>query len=367
MINVLFITNESELTSCALQSLIVLLENLPRTKVRPFVIVPEQCNIEQHLKQLRVKYFIMPFHSHGISNFFANKNDTKKLIDIIDEYNIDIIHSDDINATHIANSAKQKIDVELVWHINSSKSNKHDNKLIDGVDAVITTAKPNRNRFNSSHYHKIHLIYNSINCDFYKPVYDVYALKIEVNLQRDEFIIIFVGFIEEEQGVFDLFDAALNLHKKDKNFSLYFIGQGKEEDISILKNRIKTNKLQNKIKILGKQPDIYKYLQVADLLIVPAHTGTSNMSHVVAEAFACGTSVIGTNIPEINDIISNAGGTIVSEQSPNMIASSIAKFIDNPDLLYKRREKNRKKAVELFDIKSHAKQALDVYYELLRK
>ena len=96
--------------------------------------------------------------------------------------------------------------------------------------------------------------------------------------------------------------------------------------------------LQSNIVFIGqiKNTEIRKYYSAADIFIIPSiivSGHTEGLGVVTIEAMACGTSVIGSDVGGIPDVIQNEyNGFLVSEKSSKELAQKIIKLLSNNDM-----------------------------------
>lgn len=108
--------------------------------------------------------------------------------------------------------------------------------------------------------------------------------------------IIYISTISEEKGIFDLIEAFLDLNKDLDHIKLSIYGHGKKEPLFKLKKIIKNH---NNIKFYG--PLIHNELPAVlnrhKFLVFPSRA--ESLGLIGLEALACGTPVVGSNLPAI--------------------------------------------------------------------
>jgi N-acetylgalactosamine-N,N'-diacetylbacillosaminyl-diphospho-undecaprenol 4-alpha-N-acetylgalactosaminyltransferase len=127
---------------------------------------------------------------------------------------------------------------------------------------------------------------------------------------------------------------------KNPTLRLYIFGVGNMKDE--LELLIKNLKLNEQVKLMGFDPNPYKYLKTADLFIFGSnHEGFPN---VLLEAMSCGLPILTTNCKsgpsEImklkkveNDIMKTEYGILVPIKNTGLIAKGIDYFVSNKDFL----------------------------------
>ena len=126
-------------------------------------------------------------------------------------------------------------------------------------------------------------------------------LRLKYGISQKSFVLLFVGRLKKDKGIFDLIDAYLILKKKKLNIDLIIVGPDEEN----CKNKI-TSKLSfasEKVHFFSfsKQPE--DFMCLSNVFIMPSYRegfGTS-----VIEAAACGLPTIASNIYGLNDAVVN--------------------------------------------------------------
>lgn len=110
------------------------------------------------------------------------------------------------------------------------------------------------------------------------------------------------------------------------DFDLLLVGKGLDKDNQQLLSLIKKNDLQDKVHLLGQRKDIPSIMNALDIHILSSSYG-EGFPNVIAEAMACGTPCIATNIGDSAFIIDNLG-SIVNANDSNELAISIIEKLD---------------------------------------
>lgn len=192
----------------------------------------------------------------------------------------------------------------------------------------------------------------------------VSGLKNKLGINKDSFVIGFMGRLVEEKGILLLTEA---ISKLEGNFCLLLIGDG------CLKEKIlaesKKNNVENKIFIINQIPsmDVPEYLNLFDCLILPSLTRANwkeQFGRVLIEAMSCKVPVIGSSSGEIPNVIGDAG-LIFREGDVDDLVVKIKKIIDEPDLRIKLSKKGRERVLNNYTQKQVAEKTYKVYEKLL--
>ncbi|MFK5882346.1 MAG: glycosyltransferase [Sulfurospirillum sp.] len=110
--------------------------------------------------------------------------------------------------------------------------------------------------------------------------------KDDIESKYNGFVFVTVGRLDDGKNHQLIIDAM-----QDVNAQLYIIGEG--ELRGKLENQIKTLNLENKVFLLGRQKNPYKYLAKADCFVFSSNY--EGFPNVLLEALACGLPVISTD------------------------------------------------------------------------
>lgn len=115
-------------------------------------------------------------------------------------------------------------------------------------------------------------------------------LKKELNIKKDDFIILYVGRIAKEKNIEFLINNLKDISKKIPKTKMVIVGDGPDmNDLALL---VHENKLDKKVIFTGKVPwnDIPKYYQLANVFVTSSKTETQGLA--VIEAMAASKVVV---------------------------------------------------------------------------
>lgn len=223
---------------------------------------------------------------------------------------------------------------------------------------------------------KIYEIPPGVNTEFFKPLGKLAAKK-KIEANPKEKMVLFVGRIEPLKGIDALLYALKIISVKDPHFpvALWIVGgdisqhlrrrkRGLLAQFDQLKDTLRT---QVPIHFIGKKPQssLPKYYNAADLVVMPSHYESFGM--VAAEAMACGTPVITTNVTGISKLVDERRAALItSVNNPLLLANQITTLLTNKDL-YRQASKNGLENVKDLHWDKVVKDREIVYSKLLTK
>lgn len=167
--------------------------------------------------------------------------------------------------------------------------------------------------------------------------------------------ILSVGRLEEQKNQQNLIYAIKKMDNID--IELEIIGEGSLKEK--LERQIKELNIESKVKLLGSKSDVYKYLNEADIFILPSKW--EGMPITLIEAMGTGLPIIASNVGGIQDmIIDNISGIICSPEIDSII-TAIDRLISLSPEKIKMLGKNGKKESEKFSVRNMTDQYIKLY------
>ena len=167
-----------------------------------------------------------------------------------------------------------------------------------------------------------------------RVIYNGVVLK-ETDDQVDE-IISYGGIklgciarLSEQKGLTYLLDAMSLLTVKD--IRLFIVGDG--ELRNELENKVKELHLQDSVTFLGYRKDIVECINSFDFCVLPSVF--EGFGLVAIEAFMNGKTIVATDIPGLNEVVTNKNGILVPAKDPAALASAIDKLATDATLRQK--------------------------------
>ena len=172
-------------------------------------------------------------------------------------------------------------------------------------------------------------------------------LRESLNIKEGVFVLIFIGRLIKDKGIYELLEAFEAMLENNKNVNLIILGPMEERDNAFLLNII--HKLPE-IHWLGNVEEPEQYLSITDILCLPSYR--EGFGTVVIEAAAMGVPTIGTEIPGLIDAIEDGvTGVLVPKQNVEKYSQSLKALLENQDLLQKMKVSARKNCELHFDSK----------------
>lgn len=153
----------------------------------------------------------------------------------------------------------------------------------------------------------------------------------KVNKQKDgKLHTLFLGWLSEKKGVFDLIDVVKEHHKELKG--KFYLKLGGRDNEDLIRNIIQENHLEDVLSlegwVFGEKKE--KLLEWCDVFILPSYYEALPIS--ILEAMSYAEPIISTPVGGIPEIIANGkNGFLNQPGDKEALWKSIKFFIDNPD------------------------------------
>ncbi len=147
---------------------------------------------------------------------------------------------------------------------------------------------------------------------------------------RDKFVFGFVGRMDKDKGVEELFTAFLNVHKNNPKTRLLFIGpEDKIEGIdTALYEQVKNS---GGAVFTGYRKDVAKYISAFDVMVHPSYR--EGFSMVIQQAMAMELPVITTDIPGPSEVIEeNVSGLLVPAKNSEALERMMCYIMENQEI-----------------------------------
>ena len=185
------------------------------------------------------------------------------------------------------------------------------------------------------------------------------------NVARTDNEILYVGRLDARKGLDFLITAFAEVVRHNAKAILKIAGTGK------LKNKLQqlaTNLgIFERVVFLGKVSDVdLKVLyQSAAIFVLPSKF--EGFGIVLTEAMACGTPVVGTDVPGIIDIVEEGHGRLVEQGNTRQLADMLRNMLNNRSLRSAMGKKARKMAMENYHISIISRKFTSLYGTIMSK
>jgi glycosyltransferase involved in cell wall biosynthesis len=187
-------------------------------------------------------------------------------------------------------------------------------KLAEGVEALGVPRE------------RIDVILNGVNGRIFRPQDRIEARRL-LGRSPGNRMMLFVGHLERDKGVFDLIEAFGGLARLYADLELVLVGSGAEEQAC----RAAAARFGDRLSVVGRRPqkEVAQWMAACDVLVLPSrHEGTPN---VVLEALASGRRVVATNVGGTPDVLhTGALGELVPPGDQTALCAALTRAAYEP-------------------------------------
>jgi glycosyltransferase involved in cell wall biosynthesis len=177
--------------------------------------------------------------------------------------------------------------------------------------------------------------------------------------------LIFVGWLENFKGIFELLHACNNLKNKGIQFHLKFIGGGSAE--SSANEFVKNHNLNKYVSFCGwvQSSELNIHLVESDIFVLPSWS--EGMPNAMIEAMAAGLAVIVTSVGVITDYIQNEQHALmVPPKNIDLLEKSLQRLILDEGLRADIGFKGHILAKTLFSVEANTTILGDIIEDLIK-
>jgi glycosyltransferase involved in cell wall biosynthesis len=214
---------------------------------------------------------------------------------------------------------------------------------------------------------KIVVIPNGYDLDQFSPDQEArQRLRTEWGISDDLPLLGMVARYDPQKDHVNLIKALGMLKKSGKEFRCVLVGSGMDLSNSELVALIEDEDIEDRVLLLGRRLDIQKVMNAIDLHILSSSYGEA-FPNVLAEAMACGTPCITTDVGDAALIVGETGW-VVPPKDPTALTQAIANAVEEchkPGKWDERKTASRERINENFCIENilemYVREWQDVY------
>ena len=179
-------------------------------------------------------------------------------------------------------------------------------------------------------------------------------------IPEDRKIILYVGRIVREKGIFTLLDALEKLRKQGKDVSLVYVGEGPlKEDLA---KEVLRRKLNDRVTLAGfvDEKKLVSLYNSSDVFVLPSHYEPFGM--VVLEAMASRIPVVVSDVGGLSEIVEDGvTGVKVPAYNPSALAEGILRVLEDRELSEQLKENAYRAVQERYRWDMIAEKTIEAY------
>ena len=200
---------------------------------------------------------------------------------------------------------------------------------------------------------KMTVIANGYDISLFKPSEKLrFSFRNELGFNSNTLVLAMVGRFHPQKNHLGLLKALSIVKNSYDDFKFLLIGRDLNNDNLILSNEIKKHNLESDILLLNQRSDMPFVMNAIDINILSSSSG-EGFPNVLAEAMACGTPCVTTNIGDSALIVDDTGWVSPPNDSialSNAIIKAIEEKSDDKESWALRKQNCRNRIVENFSL-----------------
>lgn len=170
----------------------------------------------------------------------------------------------------------------------------------------------------------------------------------ELAIPEHQKIVLFVGRLVPEKGVFVLTEAAEKICEQRNDVCFLFAGGGTSMDR--LKKIVRANHLEDNFRFLGWRGDIDRLMQIADVFVLPTYY-FEGLPVSILEAMACGKPVVATKHRGCEDaVVDGQTGFLIPVKQVDPLVDKLLLLLDDEQLERQMGQAGRQRVEQYFDL-----------------
>lgn len=201
------------------------------------------------------------------------------------------------------------------------------------------------------------VIENGIDLSSWKSVRGK-GMRRQLGFSEDALVFVTMGRLEHQKGYDMLIDAFVSVSQTHERARLVIIGEGSEREN--LERRIRQNKLEERVKLLGHRYDPQRYIGIGDVYVSSSRYEGFGLAQ--AEAMASGIPVVTTPTAGVAEKIKDhQSGFLTKDISVSSLADTMDYVCKNSACLASVGENGRRLSMEAFSVEITAKKYDEIY------
>ena len=176
--------------------------------------------------------------------------------------------------------------------------------------------------------------------------------------EPEEKFALLLGRLERYKGHELVMRAWKKVSEKNKNWKIYFVGNGtNEQDFRQLKEELQ---LGEAVKFCGYQANPHQYIMDSQFMLVTSRWEGFGM--IILESWAHKKAIIAVDAPAMNEVIEHGiNGLLVKQDDVDDLAKQIVYLFEHPEIAAAYGERGNEKLLSYFTLKRMTDETEEVY------
>jgi len=365
-INIAYLSNTGSILGGGERSLLDMLSGLDKEKYRPLVICPEEGNLTQAVRNLKVEVDIVGMKSLRIPHPFNFISSVRGLAGIFKERDISIVHANGSRCAVYGAVACKLAKLPLIWHVRIMESDGLLDRFLAAFSSrIVVNSNAVKERFHwLGDRNKLEVIYNGIDLARFRSSSKDGKFEKEFGFVPGTRVVATVGRLDWYKAHQYFIHAAVIVKTKFPDIRFLIVGEGEQK--THLKNLADELGLGGDVVFAGQRTDIQKILNGIELFVLSSVS--EGFGRVIVEAMACGKPVVAARAGGIVEIVEDGiTGILVPPRDPETMARAITELLEDREKARKMGVAGRRRAERLFGIEKNIEKTGELYEKVLKE
>lgn len=355
--------------SGAERALLVLVENLDRSRYRPVVAIGTDGELAAELRARQICTIHHPIVYAGAKTLPSWVRCVSRLAWIARRERACVIHSNDVPSFQPAGYVARALRIPALTHVRFPDTNAGFawflkpgfSKALFVSDYLRTDAIGKApDLFGGV---RSEVLYDGVQLPPAATDADRAQLRQELGLPADRTLVVMAGQVAEIKGIWDYIDAAQMLVSRGVPVSFVVLGddlKNKGETRRHAEQVVRDRGLSAAVTFLGFLPNAQRLVPAFDIVAVPSHV--EPLGNATLEAMAAARPVVGSRVGGIPEmIVDGVTGLLVPSHDPAGLADAIEGLASRPETAHAYGTAGRARAVSHFSVAAHVARAQAIY------
>jgi len=364
--NILYLSSFGNTGRGGQESLFHLVTNLDKTAFRPYVNLPTEGDLAKRLQGKNITVMILDLPKLFACRIHKTLTASRMLFKLVNEYDIDLIHSDGPRNTFYAGLVARMKRLPLVWHVRASNRDRYDRILYYLSSKLVLVANSLRSRFDwVEKSNKFETIYNGIDLSEFRTKKSITPIRQQYGISEKSMLITAIARVERLKGQKYLVGACGRLKDKLKDFHVLLVGDTIELPyLKECKEKAAELGIQDRLTFTGHQNRVSQILNETDIFVLPSLFEAFPRSLI--EAMGAGKPVVVTDVGGCSEAVEDhVSGFIVPARNSKALADRIHMLGIDIELRAKVGKAARIRVEKMFSIQQNVQQTQKLYREIL--
>lgn len=331
--------------------LLALLKGLDRKRFQPFVVCPSLGPLITEIERLNIPVYGITIPAwRKAKDWIAIPAVIWKLKKLIHSWQVNLIHVNDYWWSPLVHAAAKQSHVPVVVHVRQQiESCRVRQYGLTKPASLFAVSKNIANVLLASGVdpQKVHVAYSGVDLQSSAPSSDRESLRNRYGLDSQQPVIGTIANIFPRKGFEYLIDALEAIRQTFPNICCFIVGKGDSSYLEKLQQRVRQKGLDSNIVFAGFQANVYDYLNMLDVFVLPSVL--EGFGIVLIEAMAMGKPVVATSVGGIPEVVEDGvTGILVTPRDSQQLADAVGRLLQDPQLSWQMGHAGRERAQRCF-------------------